>query len=65
MITQADQDARVRGEIRRAPNIRADEIAARLGWDVASVSASLRRLKVAGQVQPRGNTRATTYTVWP
>lgn len=65
MITQADQDARVREEIRRAPNIRADEIAARLGWAVASVSASLRRLKVAGRVRPRGNTRATTYTVTP
>lgn len=62
-MTQAEQDAKVRGVIARSKNIRADEIATRLGWDVPTVSASLRRLKTARAVTPRGHTRATTYTV--
>ena len=61
MITQAQQDDKVRNVIAHNPWVRADEIAAHLGWAVSAVSASLRRLKSAKAVRSRGRTRATAY----
>jgi hypothetical protein len=63
VITQAEQDRRVRHVIQKAPWIRADEVARVLAWDVASVSASLRRLKSANALKSRGRTRATAYAI--
>ncbi len=62
-MIRADFDARVLGVIRRAPDVRAVEIAERLGVEVAPVTASLYRLKRAGKVRGRGATKATTYRV--
>jgi DNA-binding MarR family transcriptional regulator len=65
MITAAEFDRTVLAEIRRHPDIRADEIAKAIGTPVANVSAALRRLKKARAVRRRGNTKGTTYRVRP
>jgi DNA-binding MarR family transcriptional regulator len=54
-------DARVAASVRRNPGSGAAEIAERLGEPVVDVSAALRRLRAAGRITKRGNTRAARY----
>lgn len=54
-------DGRVLASIRSVPDSSAVGIAERLGEPVIDVRRSLYRLKRAGRITGRGQTRATTY----
>jgi DNA-binding MarR family transcriptional regulator len=56
-------DRRVLARIAKDPGTRCIEVAAAFGVDTVDVTRSLYRLKRAGLVKAKGNTRATTYTV--
>jgi DNA-binding MarR family transcriptional regulator len=47
--------------VERNPGLTCAEIASALGLDPSVVSAVLRKLRVAGTLKKKGNTRASTW----